>query len=109
MNENGNEKCSLLLVLVFGACLHLLFIAFCCFLLLVLVFETESVLSQKRNRQMPLVARFVFNRCFHLKIALLVLDFCWYEKPKRAMKGKKQSKWKPGFSDNFICKLIIYK
>ena len=47
MNGNGNEKCSLLLVLVFGACFLLQFVAFCCSSLLVLVFETESVPSQK--------------------------------------------------------------
>ena len=144
----------LLLVLVFGACFHLPFVAFCCSSLLFLVFEIESILSQKprqtnafccslwlfvarfgflwmfpfehrsarcgfllvrktktsnkrqkmskwkpgfkdQNGQMPLVARFgflllvlVFCRCFHLNIALLVLVFCWYERPKRATKGK---------------------
>ena len=45
---------------------------------------------------MPLVAGFgflllvlAFCKCFHLKIALLVLVFGWYEKPKRANKGRK--------------------
>ena len=47
MNENENEKCSLLLVLVLGACFHLPFVAFCCSSLFVLVSEIESVLSQK--------------------------------------------------------------
>ena len=47
MNENGNEKCYLLLVLIFGGCFHLSLVAFCCSSLLVLVFEIESVLSQK--------------------------------------------------------------
>ena len=53
MNENGNEKCSvtfscsLLLVVVFGACFHLPLAAFCCSSLLILVFEIESVLSEK--------------------------------------------------------------
>ena len=51
MNENGNEKCSMLLfvanlILVFGACFHLPFIAFCCSSLRILVFEIESVLSK---------------------------------------------------------------
>ena len=35
------------------------------------------------------IARFGFCRWFHLNIALLVLVFCWFEKPKRATKGKK--------------------
>ena len=50
MNQNGNEKCSLLLsllVLVLGACFHLPFVVFCCSSLLVLTFELESVLFQK--------------------------------------------------------------
>ena len=50
MNGNRKEKCSLLLFvarLVFGACFHLPFVAFCCSSLLVLVFEIESVPSQK--------------------------------------------------------------
>ena len=47
MNENGTDKCSLLLVLVFGACFHLPIIGFLLLSVLVLVFETESVLSQK--------------------------------------------------------------
>ena len=45
---------------------------------------------------MPFIARYgflllvlVFCGCFHLSIALLVVAFCWYEKPKRATKGKK--------------------
>ena len=39
--------CFLLLVLGFGACFHLLFVAFCCSSLLFLVFEIESIISQK--------------------------------------------------------------
>ena len=89
MNENGNEKCFLLLVLVFGACFHLPFVALFCFSLLVLVFEIESVLSQKPKQVNAFGCSFyflllvlVFCRCFHLNIALLVLFFdvwlfCW--------------------------------
>ena len=44
INKIGNGKCS---SLVFGACFHLPFVAFCCSSLLFLVFEIESVLSQK--------------------------------------------------------------
>ena len=47
MNEKRNEKCFLLLVLVFEECFHLPFVAFCCSSLLVLVFDIESVLSHK--------------------------------------------------------------
>ena len=67
MNENGNEKCSLLLLLVFRVCFHLASVAFCCSSLLVLVFEMESVLSQKPKQANAfgcsfwlLVARFGF-------------------------------------------------
>ena len=67
-----------------------------CFLLLVLVFEIELILKNL-NRHVPLLARFGICRCFHLKIALLVLVFCWYEKPKRATKGQNKSIWRPGF------------
>ena len=88
--------CFLLLVLVFGACFHLPFVAFCCSSLLFLVFEIESILPQNQNRQMHFVARYCFLLlvldfcgCFHLSIALLVVAFCWYEKPRRATKGKK--------------------
>ena len=70
-------------------CVLLLFVARSCF-------EIESVLSQKPKQAMPLVSRFgflllalVFGRCFNLNIALLVLVFCRYEKPKRAIKGKR--------------------
>ena len=41
-NETGNTTCSLLLVLVFGVCFHLLFVACSCSSWLVLVFEIES-------------------------------------------------------------------
>ena len=105
MNENGNEKCSLLLFVArFGFWWVFPFAARCSSLLF-LVFEIESIPSQNQNRQMPFVARYgflllvlVFCGCFHLNIALLVVAFRWYEKPKRATKGKK-SKWKPGFKD----------
>ena len=131
MNENGNEKCSLLLfvalccslllfvalccslllfvalccslllfvalccflllVLVFGACFHLLSVAFCCSSLLFLVFKIESVLSQKPKQANAFCTLLVlvFCGCFHLSIALLVVAFCWYEKPKRATNSKK--------------------
>ena len=60
MNENGNEKYSLLLVLVFGACFRLPFIAFCCSSFLVLVFEIESVLSQKPKQANAVCCSFWF-------------------------------------------------
>ena len=89
--------CSLLLVLVFGSCFHCLFVAFRCSSLIFLVFEIESVLSQKPKQANAFscsswlfVARFGFSGCFHLKIPSLVLVFRWYESPKRATKGKKK-------------------
>ena len=98
-------SCFLLLVLVFGACFHLPFVAFYCSSLLFLVFEIESILSQKPKQANAFccslwlfVARFGFCGCFHLSIALLVVAFRWYVKPKRATKGKKISKSKPGFN-----------
>ena len=70
MNENWNEKSSLLLFVarfVFGACFHLAFVAFCCSSLLVLVFEIKSGLSQKPKQANAFrcsfwffVARFTF-------------------------------------------------
>ena len=63
MNENGNEKCSsllFLLVLVFGAFFRLPFVAFCCSSLLVLVFDIESVLSQKPKQANAFGCSFVF-------------------------------------------------
>ena len=73
-----NKKCSLLLVLVFVACFHLPF---------VLVFEIESVLSQKTTQTNAFCCSFwFFCGCFHLNFALLVLVFCWYEKTKTSNK-----------------------
>ena len=81
-------------------CRSLLFAALCCSFLLL---RKNQFYLKNQKRQMPLVVRFdflllvlVFCRCFHLNIALLVLVFCWYEKPTGATKGKEKSKWKPG-------------
>ena len=49
------------------------------------------------------VARFVFCGCFHLSIALLVVAFCWYEKPKRATKGKKS----PNGNQALVSKIVL--
>ena len=86
MNENGNEKCSLLLsVARFGFWCVFPFAVRCLLLLFVALsfFETESNLKSQ-NRQMPFVARyglfvarFGFCGCFHWSIALLVVAFCW--------------------------------
>ena len=110
MNENGNKKCSLLFfVACFGFWCVFPFAADCFLLLFVLLlfFEIESVLSQKPNRQMPLVAHFgflllvlVFCRCFHLNIALLILVFVGTKNQNEQQKAKK-SKWKPGLSPRF--------
>ena len=85
-----NSLCVLLLVLVLVTvsinfavcCLFLLFVARSCF-------EIESVVSQKPKQinAFALVLAFCFSfsfvcRCFHLNIVLLILVFCWQEKPK---------------------------
>ena len=116
MNENGNEKCSccfLLLVLVFPSWFHLSFVAFCCSSLLVLVFEIESVQSQKSKQAKKKCLRLLvlafccsfwfLHKYFHLNIALLVLAFCWYEKPKLATKNKKVQ------METMLCFTTIYK
>ena len=97
--------CFLMLVSVFGACFHLPFIAFYCLSLLFLVFEIESILKNPNN-QMSFVARYgflmlvlVFCGCFHLSIALLVVAFRWYKKPKRAIK--------PGFRLDLLCLSLL--
>ena len=60
----------------FGACFHLSFVAFCCSSLLVLVFEIESVLSQKpKTGKCFWLLVLVFCRCFHFNFAWLVLAF----------------------------------
>ena len=98
MNENGNEKCSLLLFVArFGfwcvfpfavGCLLLLFVALSCFCQFYL---------KNQNRQMTFVAsslwlfvaRFGFLWMFPLFEHRIAVAFCWHEKPKRATKGKK--------------------
>ena len=69
-----------------------------CLLLLFLVFEIESILSQKPKQANACLLLLVMALCCWfwffvdvsiLSIALLVVAFCWYEKPKRATKGKK--------------------
>ena len=89
MNENGNKKCCLLLFVAhfgFWGVFLFAFHCFCCSLLLFLVFEIESVLSQKPKQANAFgcsfwlfVAHFIiiFCRCFHLNIASLMLVFCW--------------------------------
>ena len=78
MNENGNEK--------------MLFAAFCS-PLLVLVFGAFSI--SKTKTATALVARYgclllvmVFCSCFHLKIALLVLDFVGAKNRNEQQKAK---------------------
>ena len=80
--------CSLLLVFVLGACFHSPFVAFCCSSLLLLVFEIESVLSQKSKQTNA------FGCSFWLLVARF--GFRWYEKPNEQQKEEK-SEWKPGF------------
>ena len=92
--------CFLLLVLVFGACFHLPFVAFCCSSLLFLVFEIESILSQNQNRQMHFVARFGLLWMFPFEHRIARCGFLLVRKTKTSNKRQKMSKWKPGLTRN---------
>ena len=117
MNENGNEKSSLLLVLVFGACFHLPFVGFCCSPLLVLVFEIESVLSQKLEHANVFgcsfwlfIARLGFLQMFQFEHRIARFGFMLVLKTKTNNKRKNKSKWKPGLTASStvcICGIIF--
>ena len=62
------------------------------------VFEIESILSQKQNRQMPFVARFGFLWMFPFENRIAHCGFLLVRKTKTSNKRQKRSKWKPGFS-----------
>ena len=95
--------CFLLLVLVFGACFHLPFVAFCCSSLLFLVFEIESILSQKPKQANAFycslwlfVARFGFLWMFPFEHRIARCGFLLVRKTKTSNERQKMSKWKPG-------------
>ena len=95
--------CFLLLVLVFGACFHQPFISFCCSLLFFLVFEIESILSQKPKQVYAFccslwlfVARFGYLWMFPFARC----GFLFVRKTKTSNKRQKMSKWKPGLRLN---------
>ena len=97
--------CFLLLVLVFGACFHLPFVAFCCSSLLFLVFEIESILSQKPKQANAFycslwlfVARFGFLWMFPFEHRIARCGFLLVRKTKTSNERQKMSKWKPGFT-----------
>ena len=106
--------CFLMLVLVFGACFHLPFIAFCCSSLLFLVFEIslvsiwiffESIVSQKPKQANAFccslwlfVARFGFLWMFPSEHRIARCGFSLVRKTKTSNKRQKISKWKPGLS-----------
>ena len=101
--------CFLLLVLVFGACFHLPFVAFCCSSLLFLVFEIESILSQKPKQANAFycslwlfVARFGFLWMFPFEHRIARCGFLLVRKTKTSNERQKMSKWKPGFK----CKVV---
>ena len=73
INASRTEKCFLLLVLVFGACFHLPFITFRCSSLLVLVFEIESVVSQKRKE----ANAFDFSFWFFVDVSISTSHACF--------------------------------
>ena len=98
--------CFLLLVLVFGACFHLPFVAFCCSSLLFLVFEIESILSQKPKQANAFycslwlfVARFGFLWMFPFEHRIARCGFLLVRKTKTSNERQKMSKWKPGLKD----------
>ena len=91
LNENENGKCSLLLSVAHFGFWGVFPFAVGCFLLsslLVLVFEIESKtkikISKTKTGNCLLGCSF-----WHFKIALLVLVFCWYEKPKQSTKQRR--------------------
>ena len=90
--------CFLLLVLVFGACSHLLFIAFCCSSLLFLVFEIESILSQKPKQANAFCCSFCFLWMFPFEHRIARCGFLLVAKTKTSNKRQKKPKWKPGLS-----------
>ena len=97
--------CFLLLVLVFGACFHLPFVAFCCSSLLFLVFEIESILSQKPKQANAFycslwlfVARFGFLWMFPFEHRIARCGFLLVRKTKTSNERQKMSKWKPGLN-----------
>ena len=110
--------CFLLLVLVFGACFHLPFVAFCCSSLLFLVFEIESILSQKPKQANAFycslwlfVARFGFLWMFPFEHRIARCGFLLVRKTKTSNERQKMSKWKPGFKPgfhlDFFCLLLL--
>ena len=88
--------CFLLLVLVFGACFNLPFVAFCCSSLLFLVFEIESILCQKPKQENAFcccslwlfVARIGFLWMFPFEHRIARCGFLLVRKTKQATKGK---------------------
>ena len=117
MNENGNEKCSLLLFVArFGfwcvfpfavRCLLLLFVALSCF-------EIESTLSQKPKQANAFccslwlfVARFGFLWMFPFEHRIARCGFLLVRKTKKSNKRQKMFKWKPGFKAWFPFGLFV--
>ena len=93
----------------FDACFHLPFVAFCCSSLLFLVFEIESILSQKPKQANAFccslrlfVARFGFLWMFPFEHRIARCGFLLVAKTKTSYKRQKKSKWKPGLSYNLI-------
>ena len=84
--------CSFWFLMRVSICRSVSFTVLRCFFLFL---KWNQFYLKNQNRQMPFVACYgflllvlVFCGCFHLSIALLVVVFRWYGKPKRATKGK---------------------
>ena len=85
---NNDLCCSLLL----------LFVGFCCSSLLVIVLQKPKQANAFGCSFWFSVACLGFSRCFHLKIALLILVFLLVRKTKTSNKRHKKSKWKTGLT-----------
>ena len=101
--------CFLSLVLVFGACFHLPFVAFCCSSLLFLVFEIESILSQKPKQANAFccslwifVVRFGFLWMFPFEHNIARCGFLLVRKAKTSNERQKKSKRKPDLTSHRI-------
>ena len=101
--------CFLLLVVVFGWCFHLPFDAFCCSSLLFLVFEIESILSQKPKQANAFccslwlfVARFGFLWMFLFEHCIAHCGFLLVRKTKTSNKRKKKVQMKTRLYVTFL-------
>ena len=99
--------CSFWFLVHVSICRLLPFVALCCSSLLFLVFEIESILSQKTKQAnafccslLLFVARFGFLWMFPFEHRIVRCGFLLVLKTKTSNKRQKMSKWKPGLTVN---------